>query len=162
MRQVSGINYLLITSFILSFMLDIMPLPGNFIFLRPEFTLVVLIYWVLNLPHDYNVGLAFIVGIFLDLLSGTILGEHAIVFVLVSYFLAIFYRQIRFYSMGQQLLMILGLIVFDKATLLAMGHFSGETVPLFFYLLSMLVSWGVWFLVEFYLDSIRQRKKIYD
>jgi rod shape-determining protein MreD len=161
MQRVSGINYLLIGSFILSFMLDIIPLPGNFIFLRPEFTLVVLIYWVLYLPRDYNIGLGFIVGIFLDLLSGTVLGEHAIIFVLISYFLALFHRQIRFYSVAQQMLMILGLIVFDKTILLAMGHFSGEKVPLFFYLLSILVSWGVWFLVEFYLDSIRHRKKTY-
>ena len=70
-------RWFIVGTILIAFMLEILPLPGFIIWFRPAWTLLVLIYWAMALPEVVGVGYAFMVGIFLDVLTGTLLGEHA-------------------------------------------------------------------------------------
>lgn len=95
-----------ILSFLAAFLLDLMPLPSWINWLRPEWVLLVVVFWSLVLPHRFGVGIAFIVGIIMDLLNSSLLGEHALIMVLISYFTVKFYIRIRLFPIWQQAVII--------------------------------------------------------
>ena len=63
-----------------------MPMCENIEWLRPQFVLLVLFAWCLVAPRYVNLTMAFFLGLILDLLYGTSLGENAIALVLCTYF----------------------------------------------------------------------------
>ena len=62
-------------SIIIALMLTILPLPLWAAWFRPEWLVLVAIYWSIALPHRFNIGVAWLLGLLLDALSGTILGD---------------------------------------------------------------------------------------
>jgi rod shape-determining protein MreD len=105
-------NFLIILfSFILAMMLAILPLPRWASVLWPDWVLLVLIYWTIMMPHRVSVGWAWIIGLLLDVLFGSILGLHALAFVCVAYVMARFSSRIRFFSILQQMAVIFVLLV---------------------------------------------------
>lgn len=94
-------------SFIIALVLEMIPLPWAANWVRPEWVLLVLIYWVMILPDKVGVNVAFILGLFMDLSKGTLLGSHALAFVIIAYFIARFYSRLKLPSIWQQLFLVL-------------------------------------------------------
>src|SRR5262245_17058932 len=99
--------FLVPMTFLVAFILTILPMPEWTVWLRPTWILLVVIYWVMMMPHRVNVGTAWLMGIFLDVLNGTLLGEHALAMILVAYLVARMNSRLRMYPLLQQ-----GFIVF--------------------------------------------------
>jgi len=60
-----------------------------FMWFHPNLMLLILLYWLVHKPWYINVGWAFIWGIIVDLSYGTLIGEHAFIFILLSYTLLV-------------------------------------------------------------------------
>lgn len=86
----------------LAMMLTILPLPSWATWLRPQWVMLVMIYWCLALPERISVGMAWVVGLFLDVLQGTLLGQHALALAVVAYFIVKFHPRIRLYPIWQK------------------------------------------------------------
>ena len=54
--------------------------PDAVMHLKPLFTLLVLIYWNMALPDKVGISEALVIGLLLDILTGPILGLHALLF----------------------------------------------------------------------------------
>ena len=107
--KLSGIFWVCL-SIILALMLTILPLPLWAAWFRPEWLVLVIVYWTIALPHRVNIGTAWCVGLLLDGLSGTVLGEHALAMTVVTYFACKLHKRIRAASIWQQSL-TMGLFV---------------------------------------------------
>lgn len=93
-------------SFITAMMLTILPLPSWAVWLRPEWVMLVVVYWCLALPERISVGIAWVIGLLLDVLLGTLLGQHALALAVVAYFIVKFYPRIRLYPIWQKTLVV--------------------------------------------------------
>ena len=82
--------------------LTIVPLPAAIDMFRPDWVALVLLYWVIALPHQINVVSAWIVGLLMDILLGSTLGIHALGMAVISYIATAQYQKIRNYSVWQQ------------------------------------------------------------
>src|SRR3569623_1665920 len=69
---------IIVTSFVIAFMLTIVPLPSWLSPLRPEWVAMVLIYWCIALPQRVSVGYGWLDGLFVDVLRGALLCQHAL------------------------------------------------------------------------------------
>jgi len=110
--KTNGGNIILL-SFLAAFILSMVPLPQFLQAVRPEFVLIVLIYWNIAIPNRIGVGIGWIVGLFFDVSSDALLGQHALTFALIAYLAIKLHQRIRVFPLWQQALTILVLMMFQ-------------------------------------------------
>lgn len=81
---------------------------------KPTFVLLTLIYWNMALPNLIGIMAALLFGIFVDLIEGSLLGLHGILFVLVTYTCQRFFYQFRVSPLWQQSLILFFLFILYK------------------------------------------------
>ena len=79
---------IIIFTLLVALMASIMPMPLSVDAFRPDWVLVVLLYWCLALPTKVNVITAWVMGFLLDVLLGSVLGLHAAAMALSVYIIA--------------------------------------------------------------------------
>ena len=103
-------GWVIVVSIVLAFVLGIIPLPDWLEVWRPEWDALVLIYWVIALPHRIGLITAWIIGIAMDVLDGSLLGLNAIALIFITYIALNLYQRMRMFTPLQQCLTILMLI----------------------------------------------------
>ncbi|WP_372871508.1 rod shape-determining protein MreD [Shewanella sp.] len=139
---------------------QIMPLPAVVDDWRPDWLLLVLIYWTMALPHRYNILTAWVLGVVLDVLLGATLGIRALGFSLVIYVVAMHFQRMRNFTILQQSLLIavlvgvFHLVVFWLQYVLTKASYSNA---MFWPMLSSLILWP-W--VFWFLRRLRRHYKV--
>lgn len=134
----------IILTFIVALVLTLLPMPNWTIWLRPAWVLMVLIYWTMTIPYQVGVGTAWTTGLILDLLSGTLLGEHALAFTIVIYFVVRMHSRLRMYPMLQQGMSILMFVLLYQFILYCTQGFIGQLPRSNLYWLSPVTSMLLW------------------
>lgn len=89
----------IIASFLLALLLSVYPLPIAWRWWRPEFVLLIAIYWISVFPLTMSLFFLAVVGLFEDLLEGVPLGQHGLSLVIVAYICIMSYQRVRNFSM---------------------------------------------------------------
>jgi len=137
-------RWLIILTFIVALLLDILPLPGVVIWFRPQWTLLVFIYWCLALPNTIGLMTAFVLGLILDLLNGSLLGEHAFALIVVAFILIKLYQLIRVYPLFQQTILVFCLVFIYQLTIFLLQGFFSTFPSTGCYWLTLLTSTILW------------------
>jgi len=104
-------NYLIVAaSFFIALALTFVDLPSWANYIYPEYLVIVLLYWIYTSYTYVNIGMAFLVGIILDMVYDAPIGEHALVLVLAAYFIIKFNSKIHALDFEKRLVVIFGLI----------------------------------------------------
>ncbi len=101
------------TTLCVAMLLAILPMPEWARPYRPQWVTLVLLYWAIALPHRVGVGSGFVVGIVLDVLTGALLGQHALGLSVVTFIAIQLHQRIRVFPFWQQSLGILVLLVIE-------------------------------------------------
>ncbi len=89
-------------SFFVALVLSVYPLPMDLRWLRPEFVLLVAIYWIFALPLTISFSLLCLLGLFQDLLEGVPFGQHSLGLIIVAYICILSYQRVRNFSIWRQ------------------------------------------------------------
>lgn len=135
---------LIFTTLIIALVLALLPMPDWTIWLRPAWVLLVLIYWAMSVPSRVGVGVAFVMGIVVDLMTGTLLGEHALAFTAIIYFVNRLHIRLRMYPLIQQGLCVLIFALFYQFIIYCIQGFIGNLPPSHLYWLSAVTSMLLW------------------
>ena len=92
-------------------LLTIMPLPQLINMGRPDWMLLVVIYWSLNAAFVTGLTYAWYCGLIMDALVGTLIGQHAFIFVLIATLAQHFQFRIRVFPLMHQSIIVCLLIV---------------------------------------------------
>ena len=115
-------GWIIVVSFIVAFMLTAMPLPEWAVNWRPAWIAMVLIYWCMALPQRIGIGMAWLLGLVLDVQQGTVLGQNALGLALIAFITIQSYQRVRVFPLKQQALVICGyLLVFQFINLWIRG-----------------------------------------
>jgi rod shape-determining protein MreD len=148
-------------SIIIAMMLTILPLPDWAIWLRPQWVLLVMVYWCLALPERISVGIAWVIGLLLDVLLGTLLGQHALSLAVVAYFIVKFHPRIRLYPIWQKTLIVFMLSLIYLALLFWVQGLLGVLPNSWQFWLPALTSTLLWPWVFIILRDLRRKFNVY-
>jgi rod shape-determining protein MreD len=140
-------------------LLTLLPMPEGFHPLRPYWVGLVLIYWALEARDMVSLGLAFTSGLLLDVLTGSLMGMHALSLVVIVYLVQRFRARMRFFPPWQQALSVLALLVNDQVIRLWISGLLGEPLPTWRYWLSPLVGMALWPWLFLLFDRIRAGRR---
>jgi rod shape-determining protein MreD len=87
-------------------MVAILPLSGGWEYIKPTAVLLVLLYLQYYLPHYFHIILLFLLGLLLDVLLSTVLGEHTFALALVAGLASTKERRFYCFTLGQQMISI--------------------------------------------------------
>lgn len=135
--------------------LMLLPLPPLLEPLRPYWVALALLYWCLETQDLVSLGLAFAVGIVLDLLTASLLGQHALSLVVLVYLATRFRARLRFFPPWQQALSVLALLFNDRIILLWIISLRGEPLPSLAFWLPPIVGTLLWPWLFLALDRFR-------
>lgn len=145
---------------LIAMMLTILPLPTWAVWLQPAWVFMVLLFWMMTIPHRVSIGTAFISGLLLDLLTGTMVGQHALLFTIISYFFIRFQAPIHSLPPWQQTILVLISTVVYLALqywIMVMANISPITAKYWLPILSTTLLWP-W--VRFLLQDYHHRFKL--
>lgn len=155
MSEARGGGLIIFATFLVGLVLSQMPLPDLLVWARPEWVMLMLIYWVMALPHRIGLGSAFLLGILLDVVRGSVLGLSALSLTLIAFLVLVLYKRLRMFPLWQQSLMVLVLVGINQLLFHWMQSITGSTGDSLLFLLPSLVSALVWPWLYLLLRSIR-------
>src|SRR3569623_2777639 len=117
---------IIVLTVISALMLTIVPLPGWLALLRPEWAAMVMIYWCLALPQRVSVGYAWLVGLFVDVLRGALLGQQALGLAVIAYLAVRLPRRIRVFPLWQQALSVMVFVALEQLLVLWVQGMIGQ------------------------------------
>lgn len=119
-------GYVVILSLLLALVLNHMPLPGPLSAARPALVLLVAVYWTQFLPGAFGLIAALGLGLLADILTGSLLGQHAFAFVLVCYGISRLRDSLRMFPVWQQGLALVPLLIIYEFILFWVDGISGR------------------------------------
>jgi len=137
--------------------LSLLPMPELLSPLKPYWVALVIIYWSLETRDMVSLGTAFLIGLLLDILSGSLLGMHALSLLVMVFLVQRFRNRLRFFPAWQQALSVLGLLVNDRIILIWITALLGEPLPTWQYWLPPMIGLAIWPWLFLLLDSLRAR-----
>ena len=114
-------------------------LPFGRVAALPDVLALTLVFWNVHQPRRVGIGAAFVFGLLMDVHQGSVLGQHAQAYTLLSFLAITVHRRLLWFSLVEQALQILPLFIASHAVslivrLLSSGSFPGWTLllaPLF-------------------------------
>jgi len=131
-------------SLLVALLCQLFPWVGQGIIFRPDFMLIVILYWLLRAPHLCNIGTAWMAGLLVDLATGSLLGQHALSFTLVAYIGLSYQRRLVLFNPLQLVGYVFGLLLVERVFMLLLKLFEGNDNPGWHYfwpILSGLLLW---------------------
>jgi len=131
-------------SLLVAFIFLLFPWSGLALKLRPDFMLLVIIFWLLRAPNQCNVGTAWFVGLCVDLATGGTFGQYALAYTVTAFFAVIYQRRLVLFNATQQLVYVFLLLLISQIVLLILKTFAGTESPDWGYFLPSLTGTLLW------------------
>jgi len=153
-------GWVIAMSFVVAMMLTMLPLPDWAEYLRPEWVTMVLIYWCMALPSRVGVGIGWLMGLFLDVIHGAVLGQYALSLALIAYITLTLHRRLRVYPLLQQSLVVLMMILLQQLIITWIKGFLGQPPSSLGYWVPSLTSMLLWAWVFIILRDLRRHFRV--
>lgn len=142
-------------SLVVALLLTMLPL-GRVPWL-PDLVALVLVFWSVHQPHRIGVGVAFLLGLLVDVHQSAMLGQHALAYTLLSFFALTIHRRLVWFSLVSQAFQILPLFVMAHAIALIVRLLGGGIFPGYSLALAPVIEAALWPLVSALLLAPQRR-----
>jgi rod shape-determining protein MreD len=155
-RNANGL-WVVAISFLIAYLLAVIPVPEWAMNYRPEWVSMVLIYWVMALPYRVGIGTAWFVGLILDVLEGSTLGLNALALVIIAYVTLSLHQRLRMFSSVQQSGLVLALVGLNLVVCHWLQIMTQQTIASnLMFLMAALTSAVIWPSIFHLLRQIRR------
>ncbi len=123
----------------------------------PDFLALVLVFWTVHQPRRVGVGAAFVFGILLDVHQGSMLGQHALSYTVLSFLAIAIHRRLLWFGVPSQALQVLPLFATAYAIELVVRLLAGGKFPGLWILLAPAIESLLWPVVSILLIMPQKR-----
>ncbi|MBP9803509.1 MAG: rod shape-determining protein MreD [Candidatus Accumulibacter sp.] len=117
----------------------------------PDWVALLIVFWSVREPRRVGMGLAFLLGVAMDVADASLLGQHALAYVLVAYGASALSRRILWFPLAQQALQVFPLLLLVQVVQFSVRMLTGADSPGISYFLGPLLSALLWPLLTFLL-----------
>jgi rod shape-determining protein MreD len=151
---------LIFFSFVVAYLFSVLPWSGAWLLARPDFILLVLMFWSLHEPRAIGQGMAFALGLLVDVSDSMLLGQHAFAYVIAVFGVQVLRNRILTFTLPEQTLHILGITFTASAVMLLLNLLLGANFPGAAYFISPAATGLLWAPVNWvlYLPAMRRRR----
>ena len=123
---------------------NLLPVSGVALALKPDFVALVLLYWCIQEPRYVGVGIAWWIGLVMDVGDGTLFGQHALAYAFLAYAAEYFRRRVLRFPLWQQAAQVAVLLGLCAALVLLVRYVGGAPLPRWTYAVPPLVGALLW------------------
>lgn len=131
-------------SILIALLLSILPLGSSLEPFRLQWLALVMIHWCLTLPERVGVLWSFGAGLILDVVTGSLLGQHALGLSLIAYLAVELHARVRLFPPWQQSLFVLVLLLADRLLTLWIIGATGQPMPTLIYWTPCFLGFLLW------------------
>ncbi|HVF64453.1 MAG TPA: rod shape-determining protein MreD [Casimicrobiaceae bacterium] len=135
--------FVAVTLFV-ALLLNLLPLSGTALTVRPDFLALVLLYWCIQAPRYVSVGVAWLMGMLMDVGDATLFGQHALAYAFLAYAAEYFRRRVLRFPLWQQAVQVAMLLALCAALVLLVRTVGGSPVPPWAYFTSAVTGALLW------------------
>ena len=110
----------------------------------PDFVALVLVFWGIHQPRRVGIGIAFCMGLLMDVNDATLLGENALAYTLLSYFAITLHRRVLWFPLKKQVWYILFLLLSSQLVQMLVQFIVSQRTSSWFYLLDSCIGALLW------------------
>lgn len=110
----------------------------------PDWVALVLIFWSIREPRRVGMGVAFLLGLIMDVADASLLGQHALAYVAVSYAAVAISRRLLWFPLAQQALHVLPLLLIVQGIQFVVRAMPGIVLPGLSYFVGPFVGAALW------------------
>lgn len=123
----------------------------------PDLVALTLVFWSVHQPHRIGVGVAFMLGLLVDVHQSAMLGQHALAYTILSFLALTIHRRLVWFTLPSQALQILPLFIAAHAVELVVRLLAGATFPGYTLALAPLIEAALWPLISIVLLAPQRR-----
>lgn len=135
-------NWFILTTLLLALFLNMIPL-GRLVGI-PDWIAVVLTFWCIHQPLRVGMGAGFVLGLIMDVADGSVLGQHALAYVVLAFAASGLSRRILWFPLAQQALHVLPMLLGSQLVMLVIRLAVGGEFPGLWWFLSSFVAAALW------------------
>ncbi len=114
----------------------------------PDYVTLVLAFWSIHQPQRIGIGVAFFLGLLMDVHQATLLGQHAFAYPLLSFSALTLHRRVLWFKISDQAIQLFPLFVGCRVVELLLRMVFGDAWPGWLFILSPLTEVLLWPIVS--------------
>ena len=147
----------ILVSFLVAMILTSLPLPEGAIIYRPDWMALALIYWCMAIPERIGIFTGWLLGLLLDVMYGSLLGQNAMALSIIAYLVNILHLRVRMFPLWQQSVMVFLLVILHLAISAWIRGIAGQFSVTWTYWMPALTSALVWPFIFIVLRDLRRQ-----
>ena len=128
----------------------------------PDLTAAVLAFWCIHQPRRVGIGIAWSLGLLLDVGNDALIGQHALAYSVLAFLALAVHRRIQWFPPGQQALHLLLLLLSTQLLTLAIRIVAGANFPGWTYFAGSFICAALWPALSFLLLLPQRRAEMRD
>lgn len=150
----------LYATFAVAIIMNILPGPAWAEPFIPDWVALTLVYWCMAVPHRVSVGTGWTLGLILDVLYGSLLGQHALAKSVIAFLTVRLHPQLRMFPRWQQAVSVLVLLVINQLILVWIRGAIGQAPGTLAYWTTSIAGMVVWPWLFVILRDLRRRGQV--
>ncbi|MFZ9071144.1 MAG: rod shape-determining protein MreD [Burkholderiaceae bacterium] len=143
-------------SLVIGLLLNLAPWPASLP--APDVVAALLVVWNIRTPSRIGLGVAWLLGIVMDVHQGVLLGQHALAYSVLSYGAISLHRRLEGFDRAGQAVHVLGLFIVSTLVVTIVRLSAESVTPNWQVVASPLVNTLVWLAADAILLSLLSRK----
>ena len=123
----------------------------------PDFVALALVFWGIHQPRRAGIGLAFCMGLLMDVNDATLFGENALTYTLLSYLAITIHRRVLWFRLPQQSAHVLLLLLLTQSVQCLVQYVVNGRTPGWLFFLESFVAAALWPLVTWLMLAPQRR-----
>jgi len=128
----------------------------------PDLTAAVLAFWCIHQPRRVGIGVAWTLGLVLDVGNGALLGQHALGYSVLAFLAFAVHRRILWFPLWQQALHLLLLLLSTQLLTLVIRLAAGAGFPGWTYFAGSFICAALWPVLSFLLLMPQRQAEMMD